>query len=65
MSQNADQRLRIGSHVGMNGREMFAGSVREAVSYGANTFMVYTGAQQNTRRKRIDEMYLEEGFRLV
>ena len=65
MSQNADQRLRIGSHVGMNGREMFAGSVREAVSYGANTFMVYTGAPQNTRRKRIDEMNLEEGFRLM
>ena len=49
----------------MNGREMFAGSVREAVSYGANTFMVYTGAPQNTRRKRIDEMNLEEGFRLM
>ncbi len=65
MSQNADQRLKIGSHVGMNGREMFAGSVREAVSYGANTFMVYTGAPQNTRRKRIDEMNLEEGFRLM
>ena len=43
--------LKIGSHVGMSGKEMFAGSVKEALSYGANTFMVYTGAPQNTRRK--------------
>ena len=43
----------IGSHVGMKGKEMFLGSVKEALSYGANTFMVYTGAPQNTRRKDI------------
>ena len=65
MNQKADRRLKLGSHVGMNGRDMFAGSVKEAVSYGANTFMVYTGAPQNTRRKRIEEMNLEEGFRLM
>ena len=44
----------IGSHVGMKGKDMFLGSVKEALSYGANTFMVYTGAPQNTRRKKID-----------
>ena len=43
----------IGSHVGMKGKDMFLGSVKEALSYGANTFMVYTGAPQNTRRKKI------------
>ena len=32
----------IGSHVSMSGKEMMAGSVREALSYGANTFMLYT-----------------------
>ena len=42
----------IGSHVGMKGKDMFLGSVKEALSYGANTFMVYTGAPQNTRRKK-------------
>lgn len=48
--------LKIGSHVGMSGKDMFLNSVKEAVSYDANTFMVYTGAPQNTRRKEIDEL---------
>ena len=59
--------LLIGSHVGMSGKEMLLGSVREALSYGANTFMVYTGAPQNTRRKDISDLnipaargYMEE-----
>lgn len=54
--------LKIGSHVGMSGKEMFLGSAKEAASYGANTFMVYTGAPQNTRRKNIEELNLEAGF---
>lgn len=53
--------LKIGSHVGMSGKKMFLGSVEEAVSYGANTFMMYTGAPQNTRRKKIEELRIEEG----
>ena len=48
--------LLLGSHVGMSGKEMLQGSVKEALSYGANTFMVYTGAPQNTRRKEIEEL---------
>ena len=48
--------MKIGSHVGMSGREMLLGSAREAVSYGADTFMFYTGAPQNTRRKDISEL---------
>ena len=40
--------LKLGSHVGMSGRKMMLGSVEEALSYGANTFMIYTGAPQNT-----------------
>lgn len=46
----------IGSHVGMSGKEMLLGSAKEAVSYGADTFMFYTGAPQNTRRKEISEL---------
>lgn len=53
--------LKIGSHVGMSGKKMFLGSVEEAVSYGANTFMMYTGAPQNTRRKKLEELRIEEG----
>lgn len=49
----------LGSHVGMSGKEMMLGSVKEAVSYGANTFMLYTGAPQNTRRRKIEELNIE------
>jgi len=55
----------LGSHVGMSGKEMFLGSVKEALSYGANTFMVYTGAPQNTRRKEISELNIEAGLALA
>lgn len=48
--------IKLGSHVGMSGKDMFLNSVKEALSYGANTFMVYTGAPQNTRRKEISEL---------
>ena len=46
--KTACQPLLIGSHVGMSGTSMMDGSVQEALSYGANTFMLYTGAPQNT-----------------
>ena len=36
--------VKIDPHVKMAGKEILLGSAREAVSYGANTFMVYTGA---------------------
>lgn len=51
--------LKIGSHVSMRGKEMFLGSAKEALSYGANTFMVFTGAPQNTRRKPIEELNID------
>lgn len=52
----------LGSHVGMSGKEMFLGSVKEAERYGANALMLYTGAPQNTRRKAIEELRIEEGL---
>ncbi len=51
--------IKIGSHVGMSGKDMFLNSAKEAASYGANTFMVYTGAPQNTRRKAIEDLNIE------
>lgn len=54
--------LKIGSHVGMKGKEMLLGSAKEACSYGANTFMVFTGAPQNTRRKPIEELNIKAAF---
>lgn len=54
--------IRLGSHVGMSGKDMFLNSAKEAHSYGANTFMVYTGAPQNTRRKPVEELNIEAGW---
>ena len=38
---------------------------KEAASYGANTFMIYTGAPQNTRRKPIEELNIEAGWQYM
>ena len=55
--------LKIGSHVSMSGKKMLLGASEEAVSYGASTFMVYTGAPQNTRRKPIEDLNIDAGRR--
>ncbi|MBG9454108.1 endonuclease IV [Lysinibacillus sphaericus] len=52
----------LGSHVSMSGKEMLLGSSKEALSYGANTFMIYTGAPQNTRRKPIADLNIMNGL---
>ena len=54
--------LKLGSHVGMSGKDMLLNSAKEAVSYGANTFMVYTGAPQNTRRKDVSELNVDAAW---
>ena len=51
--------MKIGSHVGLSAPLMYAGSVKEALSYGATAFMVYTGAPQNTIRKAIKDLNIE------
>lgn len=45
--------LKIGSHVSFSKNKMI-GCIEESLKYGANTFMFYTGAPQNTIRKEID-----------
>ncbi len=54
--------LKLGSHVSMSGKKMLLAASEEAASYGANTFMVYTGAPQNTRRKKIEDLNIEAGL---
>lgn len=54
--------IKLGCHVGMAGKDMFLASAREAASYGANVFMLYTGAPQNTRRKEISELNIDAGW---
>ncbi len=57
--------LKLGCHVGMSGKEMMLGSVKDAVRFGANTFMLYTGAPQNTKRKEIAELRIEEAQEMM
>ncbi len=40
---------------------MLLAASEEAASYGSNTFMIYTGAPQNTRRKKIEDLNIEAG----
>ena len=54
--------LKIGSHVSMSGRKCCSAQQSEAASYGANTFMFYTGAPQNTRRKEISELNIDAAW---
>ena len=57
--------LIIGSHVSFNKDSQMLGSVKEALSYGANTFMFYTGAPQNTVRRDIDNNLTIEAHNLM
>ncbi len=56
--------MKIGSHVSNNGLMMLEGSVKEALSYGANALMVYLGAPQNTFRKPFNQMHINEALEL-
>lgn len=51
--------LKLGSHVSISGGLL--GAAKEAYSYGANTFMIYTGAPQNTKRKAVEDLKIKEG----
>ena len=57
--------LIIGSHVSFNSKEQLLGSVSEAISYGSNTFMFYTGAPQNTFRSKISFEKTSEAVKLM
>ncbi len=57
--------LIIGSHVSFKSSDQLIGSVKEAISYGANTFMFYTGAPQNTKRVPLDDMKTYEALKIM
>lgn len=57
--------LYIGSHVSFTKSNQLVGSLKEALSYGANTFMFYTGAPQNTNRCEIDSNLTEEAIKIM
>ncbi len=57
--------LIIGSHVSFKNDTQLLGSIEEAISYNANTFMFYTGAPQNTNRKPINDNLTKQAFELL
>ena len=57
--------LYIGSHVGFNKNNQLLGSLEEALSYNANTFMFYTGAPQNTMRYAIDNNLTNKAYDMM
>lgn len=57
--------MKIGSHVSMSAPDFMLGSVKEALSYGANAFMLYSGAPQNTRRQPIEKLKIKEAHQLM
>ena len=57
--------IKIGSHVSMSGDLMYLGSIEEAISYDANALMIYTGAPQNTIRKKVEELKIHAAVELM
>ena len=55
--------LILGCHVSYKKDSQLLGSLNEALGYGANTFMFYTGAPQNTSRYPIDDSLTVEAFK--
>ena len=61
----AEKDFLIGSHCAMNSPEFYLGTVKEAISYNSSVFMFYTGAPQNSFRKPLNELKIEEGRKLL
>ncbi len=57
--------LLLGSHVSYKNDTQLIGSVNEALSYGSNAFMFYTGAPQNTQRGPIDDLKTIEALKIM
>ena len=55
----------LGCHVQMKAPLYVEGSVKEALSYGANALMIYTGAPQNTRRTDTDKLHIAQARKLM
>lgn len=55
----------LGCHVSYKAKDYLLGSVNEALNYGANAFMIYTGPPQNFRRTEIDLNNVQKAFELM
>jgi deoxyribonuclease-4 len=60
MKESDQDMVKIGSHVSFSDKGLLS-AAKEAAGYGSSTFMIYTGAPQNTTRKPIEQQFVEEG----
>jgi len=60
-----EMELIIGSHVSFKKDDQLLGSLIESLEYGANTFMFYTGAPQNTSRYPINDNLTYKALELM
>jgi len=60
MKESDQDMVKIGSHVSFSDKGLLS-AANEAAGYGSSTFMIYTGAPQNTTRKPIEQQFVEEG----
>lgn len=55
----------LGCHVSLKAPRYFLGSIEDALRYQADACMVYTGAPQNSKRKALTDLRIEEGLALL
>lgn len=52
----------LGCHVSFKSPDYYLGAVKEALDYGANAMMIYTGGPSNTRRTDISKLKIDEAL---
>ncbi|WBL31292.1 deoxyribonuclease IV [Candidatus Phytoplasma sacchari] len=57
--------IKIGSHVSFKKPLMLLGSLKESLSFGSNTFMIYTGSPQNTKRINLQKDNIDEFIKKI
>ncbi|KAB8122013.1 MAG: endonuclease IV [Candidatus Phytoplasma cynodontis] len=57
--------IKIGSHVSFKQPLLYLGSLREALYFDSNTFMIYTGAPQNTIRVNLNETNIKQTIKEI
>lgn len=55
----------LGCHIGMHAPDYLVDSVHEAISYGCNCFMIYTGAPQSSVRVDLSKLRINEYLEIL
>ena len=63
--KNNSNAIYLGSHVSMKAPSYLYGSIQEALSYGANAAMIYTGPPSNSIRKDPEMFQIEKSKQLM